>query len=265
MASAETRVLLVGGALVDIYVDAFIPGVRVDNPVFGWDSPTGYYAFKGDNRTGSNGNALFMKGGSARMWSSVVVELDAAEPLLHNEHDTQESVGYFIKPVFSNGGLHFVEASDTAKASPDNMRESASRVGRPIKGVPPDFLPADFLTVFIYGKSANPLVAFAPPILYNFAITLSAKQNLITYEIHGVHDYFPSFEIYIGSNRVYEYDSKGHTPWQLAKPSDILPVGKDVDIGPTEISQSSAFDSPVWKQGGGRRLCFKHDPWFTTF
>ena len=139
--STVSRVLIVGGALADIYVDCFIPDPVIDNPLPVVSPPDirWYYAFKGDGRIDAGGDAIFEKGGSARMWSSVVVSLGDATPMLYQQHDTGWTEGYYN--ILSHNKI--IGKSDKDKASTSKMYEEA-------------FQQIDSVRVHIFRESVKP-------------------------------------------------------------------------------------------------------------
>jgi len=245
---AITRVLVTSGALVDIWIESFIPQKTITNPAPSVP-PWNYFAFAGDDRMDAQGNAIFAKGSPRqRMWTSVVLDLDTTNPIQHQDHDTGITTGYTISGLSWMGGtLQPVLGKRTGKASTKGMFESALKTGSTVR-------------LTIDGKAADPLIP-APPTLLHFDIWLSTDQGKLTYTMSGYHDYFPACEMYIGSNLVYSYDCKGESPWQMMKPSGVLggSVGKTVAIGPSVIDLKTAFANPVWREGSGELCYFPKD------
>lgn len=209
---------------VNVYTEAFIPHDRIEPPVPApGDIDIPYHAFDGDGA-----GRGYEKGLSARMYTSVTVDVCAEDPLLDDpEHGTGETVGYEWEweTLDASPWVTYREVSETGKASTEDMSATVTKV--------------DDCTVQVEidAAAAMPLISGAPDIDYHYSIELScSKDDVVEYEMAGYHDGYPAYAIYIGKETVYKFDETdeqtkmslfGYGEWDLedtAKTQDTTPV-----------------------------------------
>lgn len=197
---------------IDVYVDAFIPFNRLENPLPVTVPPdtTYYHEFAGDGK-----NRGFVKAGPSRMYASVVVDICAKNPLITKSHDTGITRGYRYETIkvkdvpwydIFTPAYRVIEVSDTAKASTSGLEEKIKKTSECC------------VEITIDGAAGNPLITAAPDIDYHYVVTLCCeKDDEITYQIKGYHDGFPAYSIFIGPKLVYSHDPRttGQTPHSL--------------------------------------------------
>jgi hypothetical protein len=241
-ASILTRELIISGScIVDIWVSAFLPpwgskgrmpnpmplhsygslqGVALDPEVWVFD----YHEFSTDNRN------VVEKGGSARLWSYVVVDLcNKDDPEVKKLHGIGETYGYRMEWNTQKQGLE--EVVDKARASAGGMKESVVRQD-------------DKVIVQIVGAAPNPLIrlggpngiTFAPNIAYDFLFTISLNGDKINVIIAGSHNGFPAYEAFVGQSAIYL-----HTPKKSEDQNPLSPFNK----GQSALSLFPPSEIPV--------------------
>jgi len=202
---------------IDVYVDSFIPFDRIENPSPVTIPPdtTYYHAFMGDGKYRG-----FIKGGSSRMYSSVVVDLCAENPLIIQSHDTGTTTGYRHVTITTRkvpwydlftAAFRIIEVSDSAKASTEDMEESVEK------------LDGCCVKIKIDGAASDPLITLSPDADYHYVVTLCCEESgQIKYKITGRHDGFPSFSIFIGPKLVYSFDGSANSIKRLWSSGDVV-------------------------------------------
>lgn len=95
---------------------------------------------------------------------------------------------------------------DWAYAPTSNMTTSTNRISN-VK-----------CEYFINGSGDNPLVNPSPNIDYNVKVTLDwTNSTSPKVSVSGSHDGYPGYEVYLGTQRIYEFNPNlaGTTPWAL--------------------------------------------------
>ena len=167
------------------------------------------------------------KGGSARLWSYVVLDLckdDFENRVIKKMHGIGESIGYMESEL---GELK-------ARASAEDMEEEITNLNE---------FGRSKTMVEIIGSAALPLIKNAPNIDYDleFEFTMdSSKGHDIAWSLEGDHDGFPAYEVFIGKSNVYF-----HTPKEEEGQSPINPFNS----GQTLASLLPPMEFDVEKSG----------------
>lgn len=228
--TGTVKLTIFGSCMIDIYADAFLPPwtpkgrVPNPNPLHDIDNPFSdrirpydkmkfdYHEFSTDNRNTP------IKGGSARQWSYVELDICAKQPLIKKTHGIGESHGFRYE--WQNGKL--VEVEDRKTASDSGMSERIIKNGHDV-------------IVHIKGAASLPHVKPSPDIDYEYKITLHQDGNYVLYHIEGAHDGFPAYQIYIGSTLVHF-----HTPKVAEGQNPLSPFNKGQSI--TSLFPPMEFD-----------------------
>lgn len=213
-----TRELTISGSCkVDVWAAAFLPPWtskgRIPNPapihLFSTDPesteplPEGsqiydYHEFSTDSRN------IPTKGGSARQWTYVVVDLCSDHTEVLKIHGVGESHGFKLE--WNDANQRFEEVMYKARADASGMTETVSALQQ---GHVKIHMKASTAIPFIRAiphMKTGPQVA--PAIDYEYTITLSKIGNKVKADITGTHDGFPGYEIYIGKMLVYYHTPK---------------------------------------------------------
>ncbi|MGQ0594328.1 MAG: PKD domain-containing protein [Gammaproteobacteria bacterium] len=81
----------------------------------------------------------------------------------------------------------------------------------------------------LFGGAGNPLLAFSPPINWDFTIDINTAGPKPSWTLSGAHDGFPAFEIYINNHPIYPnggYDP-GPRPYTTAQ---IIKLAGRLDV-----------------------------------
>ena len=244
MGTAATRLLVLGGAAVDLYADMFIPEARVALPGIPRSTLGNAVVahIRGDSRIDASGKAVFVKGGSSRAWTSAVIGMGELQPLLWSAHDTDYEQGYYDlnappgqqwRPplVWKPDTVDMSESAATGIGGSVNVTLDASiwLFGFP-RSVPKK--------PRIFGGMDMPLSCG-----YGYTVNLLITGDTVAYDVEGTHDPYPSFSLYLGQQLIYSYDSKGHSMLNLVHPPGVGLV--DVDVSGT-VPLSQAF-APLWR------------------
>jgi hypothetical protein len=187
------------GCPVDVYVAAYIPDRRIDNPLPVTLPPdtTYYHAFGGDN------HAQPIKGGSARMWQTAIVDLCADEPEIHKALGVGTTVGYRYETIkvrdvpfydILTPAYRIVEVSDTAHADTSDMTVAITKLDR------------CRVKIKFESSASDPFVTLAPRIDYRFRVQLWCEEDEIHYRLTGRHDGYPAYCVFVGPTLVYAYN-----------------------------------------------------------
>ena len=165
-------------ATIQLLFDAFIPDERVINSVADVLPPF-YTSFIGDNR---NFDVNATKSGQARLFSSVILDLETENPLISTFTDTSVSVGFRIE----NG----LEVADELKSVPTS-NITAIRQG-------------DSIILDVFAEARNPLIEVnlppgleTPPAQYDYRVILTQTENLLEYTLTGTTKAYPAYSVFI--------------------------------------------------------------------
>ena len=236
--------------LVDLWISAFLPPydekgrlhVPPAPPPFSSDY---YQVIVTDDRNTP------VKGGSARLWSYLVVDLctQSGNQVITKIHGIGVSHGW----MHSYSGLEGDEdpvidespagpvVEEIARASAEDMYEDVNSKHDYGDG-------SVFVTVV--GDASIPLIPHAPAINYEFQIKLipqfssfnsqekgPSTMSSVLYDVTGSHDGFPAYEVFIGKSNVYF-----HTPKESEGQSAVNPFNSGQTLSslfpPMEIDVS---------------------------
>jgi hypothetical protein len=205
-------------ATLALYFDAFIPEERAPNPA-SEVLPPFYTSFIGDNR-GFDLEAT--QSGQARLFSRVVLDLEADKPLIESFTDTSPSVGFRIE----NGE----EVSDTLKSASTSVI-TATRSG-------------DEILLNVFAEARNPLIELflppdappVPPAQYDYQILLAGTGNFLDYTLSGTTREYPAYSTYIADTPVL-LNLSGDNPVQLGVIEPIEPIQGQIAIAPTAVPE----------------------------
>ncbi|MGB3291406.1 MAG: hypothetical protein WBB01_00275 [Phormidesmis sp.] len=195
--------------------DAFIPTARIDNPV-AEVLPPFFTEFIGDNRD-FNREATF--NGEARLFTQVVLDTDAPDPLVSALSEAGTTVGFLLKDG--------VEVSQSDKTAPISSVEATRMSQREI-------------LLKVAASATNPLVdnflppeVEVPPAEYIYDIALTLFDGGIGYNLVGTNREFPSYSVFLNQ-----------TPILLnpANADDALLLG---NIEPVSAMGTVSVDEPV--------------------
>lgn len=81
------------------------------------------------------------------------------------------------------------------------------------------------MTLHCEGNESTPIFFFAPGITYHFDIQFWFNANgTADYLVLGGHDAFPSYEVYVGDQRIYEWDHGTYDILWLLPPEDVTGI-----------------------------------------
>ncbi len=209
-------------AILSLYFDAFIPEERVPNPL-SEVLPPFYTSFIGDDR-GFDLEAT--QSGQARLFTQVLLDLEADEPLISSFTDTSPTVGFRIE----NGE----EVSDTLKSAPTSAI-TATRSG-------------DAILLNVFAETRNPLIEVflppdappVPPAQYNYQISLARTGNFLDYTFSGTTREYPAYSAYIADTPLL-LNPSGEEPFQLDVIEPIEPIQGRIALASTTVPEPTTL------------------------
>lgn len=131
-------------------------------------------------------------------------------------------------------------AADTLVAGDDNLKIELGAGSSTTESV---FSALENTTVVTIGLAgALPLMTGAPAIDATLYLHLKSVGGRLRALVHGSHDGFPAFELYVNRQLVYSYDpvAAGSSPDALLPPEDVTANTSYVDLGSAEAVQALA-------------------------
>jgi len=178
---------------VSFYVDAFIPFKRIPAP-----PGMGFSELKGDDRD-------FKKGGSARVATSLTIDLYAEDPLVGKpEENVGSSEGYYKEKVAGE----LTEITEKGQAS--GKWDGKYGMNTVVKRVGDEVLITIDAKVSLPFKVGLPAVLNmdAPQIDYHYKIVAWRSGKDAHYKIQGKHDGFPAYSIYVNDELIHKHKPK---------------------------------------------------------
>lgn len=131
-------------------------------------------------------------------------------------------------------------AGDSLAASDDNLRID---LGSGVSTTESVFAALEGTTVVTLSLAgALPLMTGAPSIDATLYVHLKSVGGRVRALVHGSHDGFPAYELYVNRQRIYEYDpvAAGSSPEALIAPEDVEVSTSYADVGPVAAAQALA-------------------------
>lgn len=129
-------------------------------------------------------------------------------------------------------------ASDALAATDDNLSIELGAGGSTTESVFSALENTTVVTIRLAG--ALPLMTGAPAIDATLYVHLKSVGGRIRALVHGSHDGFPAYELYVNRELVYSYDpvAAGSSPDALLPPEDVTASTSYVDVGPASTAQA---------------------------
>lgn len=139
-------------------------------------------------------------------------------------------------------------ASDTLQASDDNLSIQLGAGGSTTEAVFSTIEGTTVVTISLAG--ALPLMTGAPDIDATLYLHLKTEGGRIKALVHGSHDGFPAYELYVNRQRIYSYDpvAAGSSPDALLPPEDVEVSTSYADVGALSSAQALALGRPAARQ-----------------
>ena len=166
-------------AQLTLNFDAFIPTPRIANPVAN-ELPPFFTEFIGDDR---DFDLVATQNGEARLFTEVVLDTDAPDPLVSSSTGGGTTVGFLIQDG--------VEVAQSAQA-PTASSVTATR------------LSDNQILLEVAASATNPLIEnflpsdiSVPPAEYVYDITLTQQADGLAYDLVGTNREYPSYSVFL--------------------------------------------------------------------
>ena len=216
---------------VEIKIRTFIPSeaVVLDSVVASL-----FAGFAGDHRSFS-----YLEG-TSRTQQEIVVNVGTDDPVRplnagsdittkYRYEDTLEIAG---KPNWYRGLVSGAVALAHARSEHNESNSSAPIIR----------LRENLVTVLCYVAIHNQLQPGAPDLDYRISVRLEGKNDgTVEYEIHGLHDGFPAYEMYLNGRQIYTYNpldtGKGPTALFPSMDEEFFRAGTLGATGPRNLAE----------------------------